>query len=146
MPVPQWRLPKMARGLSSTIDIEVVLSKLMRDVSVQQVQSAPVLNMLRQCRRTTSDERLRIGEHEATVWLTQVPRTHTRRETAILRDDQTSDLTIARFALLNLYHGGEHHRSLFDLRTGTSPHLFMFSSNPPYRRKSTDIPCDVWFR
>jgi len=60
-----------------------------------------MLRVLRQCRRTTSDGRLRIGEHEATVWLTQVPRTHTCRETAILRDDQTSDLTIARFALLN---------------------------------------------
>jgi len=57
--------------------------------------------MLRQRRRTINDGRPRIGEHEATVWLTQVPRTHTRRETAIRRDDQTSDLTIARFALLN---------------------------------------------
>ena len=101
MPVPQQPLSKMGRSLSSTIDIEVVLSKLMRDVSIQQVQSAPMLRVLRQCRRTTSDGRLRIGEHEATVWLTQVPRTHTRRETAILRDDQTSDLTMARFALLN---------------------------------------------
>ena len=65
------------------------------------MQSAPTLRILRQRRRTTSDGRLRIGEYEATVWLTQVPRTHTRRETTILRDDQTSDLTMARFALLN---------------------------------------------